>query len=136
MNPDNVTVLIGRTVQIMCRAIGTNIGYQWMKDDAVVSGSETRKLRLTDTQESDEGAYKCRASNKGGMVVSNPAAVTVYGELRSYKCKSITKIKNLIESQIEVLPFKIRGTGYIVISNPPIVMNMQKYNMNCGPLIF
>ena len=27
-----------------------------------------------------EGVYKCMASNKGGMVESNPATVTVYGE--------------------------------------------------------
>ena len=79
MNPDNVTVLIGKTVQIACKAIGTDIGYQWIKDDVVVSGSTSRKLRLTNIQESNEGAYKCRASNKGGMVVSNPATVTVYG---------------------------------------------------------
>ena len=77
MNPDNVTVLIGQSVRIMCRALGTDIVYQWMKDGAVVS--ELRRLRLTNIQESDEGAYKCRASNKGGMVVSNPGIVTVYG---------------------------------------------------------
>ena len=65
----------------MCKAIGTDIGYQWIKDDVVVSGSRSRKLRFTNIQESDEGAYKCRASNNGGMVVSNPATVIVYGKL-------------------------------------------------------
>ena len=79
MNPDNVTVLIGQSVQITCRALGTDIIYQWMKDGAVVS--ELRRLRLTNIQESDEGAYMCRASNKGGVVVSNPGIVIVYGEL-------------------------------------------------------
>ena len=79
MNPDNVTVLIGQSVQIACRALGTDIVYQWMKDGAVIS--ELRRLRLTNIQESDEGAYICRASNKGGMVVSNPGIVIVYGEL-------------------------------------------------------
>ena len=79
MSPDNVTVLIGQTVQIMCKAVGTDIDYQWMKDGVVVSKS--RRLRLTNIQESDEGPYMCRASNNGGMVVSNPGIVTVYGEL-------------------------------------------------------
>ena len=79
MSPDNVTVLVGQSVQITCRALGTDIVYQWMKDGAVIS--ELRRLRLTNIQESDEGAYICRASNKGGMVVSNPGIVTVYGEL-------------------------------------------------------
>ena len=77
MNPDNVTVLIGQSVWITCRSLGTNITYQWMKDGLVIS--ELRRLRLTNIQESDEGAYMCRASNKGGMVVSNPGIVIVYG---------------------------------------------------------
>ena len=77
MNPDNVTALIGQSVQITCRALGTDIVYQWMKDGVVVS--ELRKLRLTNIQKSNEGAYMCRASNKGGMVVSNPGIVIVYG---------------------------------------------------------
>ena len=65
----------------MCKAIGTDIGWQWIKDDAVVSGSTSRTLMFNNIQESNEGAYKCGASNNGGMVISNPATVTVYGEL-------------------------------------------------------
>ena len=79
MNPNNVTALTGQTVQIMCKAVGTDIGWEWIKDDVVVSGSTSRRLRLTNIQESNEGACKCRASNKGGMVVSHPAIVIVYG---------------------------------------------------------
>ena len=78
MSPDNFTVLIGQSVRIMCKALGTDIAFQWMKDGVVVS--ELRRLRLTNIQESDEGAYICRASNKGGMVVSNPGIVIVYGK--------------------------------------------------------
>ena len=37
-------------------------------------------LRITNITESDEGVYKCVASNKGGRVESNAATVTVYGE--------------------------------------------------------
>ena len=79
MNPDDVTIPIGQSVELMCRAIGTDLDYQWIKDDREVSGSRSRRLRLTNIQEFNEGAYKCRASNKGGVVVSNPATVTVYG---------------------------------------------------------
>ena len=60
--------------------MGTDIKYQWIKNNEVVSGSKSRRLRFTNIQESDEGAYICRASNEGGMVVSNPGIVTVYGE--------------------------------------------------------
>ena len=63
----------------MCGALGTDIVYQWIKDGVVVS--ELRKLKFISIQESNEGAYMCRASNKGGMVVSNPGIVIVYGKL-------------------------------------------------------
>ena len=63
----------------MCTALGTNILYQWIKDDTVISGSRSRKLKVTNMQESNEGAYKCKAHNIGGVVVSNPGIVTVYG---------------------------------------------------------
>ena len=64
----------------MCKAVGTDIKYQWIKNNEVVSGSKSRRLRLTNIQESNEGVYMCRASNKGGIVVSNPGTLTVYGE--------------------------------------------------------
>ena len=53
----------------------------------MVIGSKSRKLKFTNIEESNEGAYMCRASNKGGMVTSNPGTVTVYGELAIAKCK-------------------------------------------------
>ena len=79
-NPNNATVLIGQTSQLSCRALGTDIVYQWIKDDISIPDVTSRILKITNTMESDEGAYKCMAGNKGGMVESNPAIVTVYGE--------------------------------------------------------
>ena len=52
-----------------------------MKDGVVVSGTNSNMLRITNIEESDEGLYKCVASNKGGQVESNPATITVYGML-------------------------------------------------------
>ena len=51
-----------------------------MKDNVVVYGANSNILIINGTDESDEGMYKCMASNKGGMVESNPATVIVYGE--------------------------------------------------------
>ena len=51
-----------------------------MKDGVVVSGAISNKLRITNIEESDEGVYKCVASNKGGQVESNTATVIVYGK--------------------------------------------------------
>ncbi|XP_065918202.1 receptor-type tyrosine-protein phosphatase S-like isoform X7 [Dysidea avara] len=78
-NPDDDTVFIGQSTQLTCNASGTDIVYQWMKDGVVVSGANSNMLNMTNIEESDEGVYKCVASNKGGQVESNPATITVYG---------------------------------------------------------
>ena len=80
-NPDDVAVFIGQSIQLTCSALGTDIDYQWMKDGVEVSGANSNMLRITNIEESDEGVYKCVASNKGGQVESNPATITVYGML-------------------------------------------------------
>ena len=75
-----MTVLIGQPLQLMCRALGTDIVYQWIEDDAVVSGVNSNMLVIANITESDEGVYKCVASNKGGSMESNSATVIVYGK--------------------------------------------------------
>ena len=80
INPNSTTVLIGHSAQLLCEALGTNLVYQWMKDDVVVSSADSRILMIDSTDETDEGVYKCVATNTGGMAQSNPATITVYGE--------------------------------------------------------
>ena len=80
-NPSDTTVLISQSTQLTCRAIGTNIVYQWMKDGVVVmTGANSSVLSIINIEESDEGVYRCVASNKGGMDESNPATIIVYGK--------------------------------------------------------
>jgi len=57
-----------------------------MKDGVVMTGANSNMLRITNIEESDEGVYKCVVSNKGGMVESNPATVTVYGKSTEFPC--------------------------------------------------
>ena len=80
MDPNDTIVLIGQSVRLTCKALGTDIVYQWMKDDAVVSDANSNMLGINNIAQSDEGMYKCVASNKGGMVKSKPATITVYGK--------------------------------------------------------
>ena len=79
-NPSNVTVLINQTTILTCKALGTNIFYQWMKDNKLAPDANSNVLEITNTTESDEGVYKCTASGVGGMAESNPTTVIVYGE--------------------------------------------------------
>ena len=80
MDPSDVTVLTGQSVHLKCEGLGTDIVYQWMKDGVDVSDANSNMLVITNIIELDEGQYKCVASNKGGMAMSEPATVTLYGE--------------------------------------------------------
>ena len=82
-SPINFTGLIGQSTQLNCSAQGTDIFYQWTKNSKSIPDTTSGILRLTNITESDEGVYKCVASNKGskgGKVESSPATITVYGE--------------------------------------------------------
>jgi len=67
-----------------------------MKDGLVVSNANSNMLRITDIEESDEGMYKCVASNKGGRVESDTATLTVYGMLIS-TCICVLILLHLIQ---------------------------------------
>ena len=81
-NPTDAIVLIGQSEILKCNAVGTDIVYQWIKDGAVVSDANSNMLEITNIMESDEGSYKCVASNKElkDNVESASATVTVYGK--------------------------------------------------------
>lgn len=82
-NPSDITIFISKSARLTCRALGTDIVYQWMKDGVMVSRRNSNILRINNIMESDEGMYKCVVSNdKGGTVESNPASITVYGEYK------------------------------------------------------
>ena len=80
MDPSDVTLLTGQSVQLNCAAVGTVIVYQWVKDGVNVSDTNSNMLVITNIIELDEGEYKCVASSRGGMAVSQLATVTIYGE--------------------------------------------------------
>ena len=80
LNPNDTTVLIGQSARLTCKALGTDIVYKWMKDNDIVSDANSNILEINNIIKSDEGMYKCVASNKGGIAKSNPASITVYGE--------------------------------------------------------
>ena len=79
-HPDNVTVLTGQSINLICSATGTDVVYQWMRNGVIISDDNSNVLRINEIKQSDDGIYKCIASNKGGNATSNPAMIKVYGK--------------------------------------------------------
>ena len=46
-----------------------------------LAGMNTMTISSIDIQQSDEGSYRCTASNSAGTSISDVATITVYGEL-------------------------------------------------------
>ena len=95
-HPDNVTVLTGQSVNLLCSATGTDVVYQWMRNGAIISDDNSNALRINEIKQSDDGIYQCIASNKGGNDISNPAMIKVYGK----KLSSTLHIYNTDKSQL------------------------------------
>ena len=59
------------------------LSYQWFKNDTPlsdsvsISGTETSRLRLSNSSKADSGTYKCIVKNQAGEVVSEPASLRV-----------------------------------------------------------
>ena len=87
-HPDNVTILTGQSVYLICSAIGTDVVYQWTRNGVIISDDNSNVLRINEIKQSDDGTYQCIASNKGGNTISNPAMIIVYGK-RILKCLNL-----------------------------------------------
>ncbi len=76
--PANQTVTVGGSVSYSVSAIGTGtLGYQWRKNDTVITGATSANLALSGVQFSDAGNYRVTVSNSVGSVTSNSASLTV-----------------------------------------------------------
>lgn len=71
-------LLVGDAFTLSAGAGGTRpLSYQWLKDDAPVTGATSATLALTDLKVSDSGTYKLKVTNPGGTVTSGGAVLQV-----------------------------------------------------------
>jgi Pectinesterase/MBG domain/Carboxypeptidase regulatory-like domain/Immunoglobulin domain/Bacterial Ig-like domain/Immunoglobulin I-set domain len=78
--PPSQTVSVGANVQYSVGASGSNLAYQWLKDNNPITGNAsatTANLQLTNVQTTDTGVYSVNVSNAGGTTPSNPVNLTV-----------------------------------------------------------
>jgi hypothetical protein len=76
-HPQSTQVLEGGQVQLAVSATGTDLSYQWLKDEAPISGAISSSLLVSEISLADQGSYRVRVSNAFGSVLSEPAFVSI-----------------------------------------------------------
>ena len=75
----------GENLTLFCNATGSSLTISWTKTGSSINPNEDARIRLsadneqltiTNVSRTDNGAYRCVASNKVGNAVSNATTVT------------------------------------------------------------
>ena len=74
--PQSQGVPVGETASFSVVASGSGLSYQWQLDSAEISGANAATFETT-ASETTAGAYTVRVSNGAGVVVSEPATLTL-----------------------------------------------------------
>ncbi|KAL0832166.1 hypothetical protein ABMA28_001623 [Loxostege sticticalis] len=80
VKPDNITALVGQTVEFNCQSYDTNVKITWVKEDGTLPSHATiirGLLRLEHVSAADAGIYSCRADSQTGSSITS-ATLTVY----------------------------------------------------------
>ncbi|MBL8761319.1 MAG: immunoglobulin domain-containing protein [Phycisphaerae bacterium] len=81
-HPASQTISLGAPVSFGVAATGTDLGYQWFKNDIVIDGAIATIYTIPAVAQGDEGNYTCLVSNACGDDLSLPATLTI-----SYGCE-------------------------------------------------
>lgn len=73
----SITSKAGENIQLSVTATGKNIGYQWMKNGAAISGANATTLQLSALTPAQDGTYMVVVSNPAGKVNSTNARIIV-----------------------------------------------------------
>ena len=76
-HPASQTVNSGANVTFTVVATGSNLSYQWMKNNVTISGATSASHKINNVQKTHEGSFTVRVSNPSGTVTSTPATLTV-----------------------------------------------------------
>lgn len=75
--PVGFTADTGTAASLSVTATGGNLAYQWIKDDLELQNQTSDTLSFPSLSSADNGTYRVRIQNSGGVTLSDPVVVTV-----------------------------------------------------------
>ena len=76
-NPADQNVCENGTLTLFANGSGFGLNYQWLKDNAIISGATSATYTLDDFSSNDAGLYKCQISNQCGAIQTDEAIIGV-----------------------------------------------------------
>jgi hypothetical protein len=76
-HPASQTVTEGDPVSFSVDASGTDLSYQWQKNDSSLVNATGPDFAISSAAMSDAGSYRCIVNNEGGEAISEGAMLTV-----------------------------------------------------------
>ena len=81
-SPMNTSAILYELVNLTCKATGDRpIVYQWKRDGQILPDRKLSFLIIPEINPEDRGVYKCVVSNNFSSAISQPALVTIKGNL-------------------------------------------------------
>lgn len=75
--PQSQNLTIGSTLNLSVNAVGSDLSYQWKKDDVPIQGATNSSYTKENISSVDEGSYICVVTNTGGLTASDPAVIKI-----------------------------------------------------------
>jgi hypothetical protein len=76
-HPQSAQLVLGASLSLSVSATGTDLTYQWLKNDVAIPGAVNPAYSLSSFTSSDQGSYRVRVSNSLNSVTSNPAVISL-----------------------------------------------------------
>ena len=77
--PVGAVVYVGSVATLSASISGTGVGYQWLKDGAILPGQTNNSITFDSFEFANSGRYQVVATNADGMSISLPATLSVPG---------------------------------------------------------
>jgi pectin methylesterase-like acyl-CoA thioesterase len=113
--PVDTTVTVSQPGSLSVAATGTNLFYQWFKNNVIIPGATSASLNFASAQITDSANYTVVVSNSSGSVTSNPAKLQVVSAISLSSFGPANGATNIcIDSPLRInfnQPVKVGNTG-------------------------